>query len=129
MKKLMARLKKESLKKVKFSRGWIFVEYDGKILVNHIIIEKHQEFVGRWDIDLNVVYIDDDLEGLDMEAVAVHETIEKYVSQEYELDPYGESHDIATIKEKEFVQKNKGNWKSHQIKIAHIWRKESKRSH
>ena len=128
-KELLGRLEEEPIKTVKFSRGWIFVEYDGEKIVDHIIIEKHQEYVGRWDIDLNVVYVDDDLEGLDMEAVVVHEVIEKYVSQKYDLDPYKEAHDIATIKEREFLEKKRGNWQSHQLKVAHIWKMESKRSH
>jgi len=129
MKELIGRLEEESIKNVKFRRGWIFFEYDRKKLKNQIVIEKHQEFVGRWDSDINVVYVDDDLVGIDMEAVAVHETIEKYVSQKYDLDPYREAHDIATLKEREFIEENKGNWQSHQLKVAHIWRKESKRSH
>jgi len=129
MKELLGRLEEEPVKNVKFRRGWISLEYDGKKLKNQIVIEKHQKFVGRWDKDINAVYLDDDLEGMDMEAVAVHETIEKYVSQKYDLDPYREAHDIATLKEREFIEKNKGNWHSHQLKVAHIWRKESKISH
>jgi len=129
MKELIRRLEEESFKNVKFRRGWVSLEYDGKKLKNQIVIEKHQKFVGRWDQDINAVYLDDDLEGIDMEAVAVHETIEKYISQKYEFDPYREAHAIATLKEKEFIKENKGNWQSHQLKVAHIWRKESKRSY
>ena len=92
MKKLLKRLKEEPIKGVKFKKNWISLKYNGAKLKNQIVIEKHQKFVGRWDEDINVVYIDDDLEGLDMQAVAVHETIEKYVSQKYDLDPYEEAH-------------------------------------
>ena len=129
MKELLGRLKKEPISSVEFRRGWDSLEYDGKKLKNHIIIEKHQEFVGRWDLDINAVYLDDDLEGLDMEAVAVHETIEKYVSKQYKIDSYKDAHEIATLKEKEFIEKSKGNWQSHQLKVAHIWKKESEISH
>ena len=129
MKELLGRLEEEPIKNVRFTKGWISLEYDGKKLKNQIVIEKHQVFVGRWDLDINIVYLDDDLEGIDMEAVAVHETIEKYVSQNYGLDPYEEAHEIATFKEKEFIEKNKGNWQSHQIIVGKIWKKESKRSH
>ncbi len=123
------RLERKSIKNIKFNKGWIFLEFDGEKLKNKIIVEKHQKFVGRWDMIINAVYVDDDLEGLDMEAVAVHETIEKYVSQKYNLDTYGDAHVIATTKEREFIEKKKGNWKSHQIKISNIWKKESSKSH
>jgi hypothetical protein len=126
MDKILEKLKKEPLKSAKFSRGWIFLEFDNQVIINHVVIERHQRCVGRWDMDLNVVYVDNDLKGIDMEAVAVHESVEKYVSQKYNLNPYKEAHDIATIKEKEFVKKNKGNWKSHQLKVAYIWRNENK---
>ena len=129
MKQLLGRLEEEPVKKVRFSRDWVFIEYDGKVIVNHIIVDKHERCVGRWDMILNVVYVDDDLKGLDMEAVVVHEAIEKYVSQKYNLDPYEEAHEIATAKEREYLEKHKGDWKSHQLKIAHIWKKESRRSH
>ena len=129
MKELLGRLEEESIKNIKFGRGTISLEYDGKKIKNRIIVEKHQKFVGRWDEVLNVVYIDDDLDDLGRKAVALHETIEKNVSQKYDLDPYEEAHDIATMKEREFVEKNKGNWRSHQMKVAYIWKKESKRSH
>ena len=64
-KELLGRLEDESIDKVKFSRGWILLEYDGKKLVNHIIVESHQQFVGRWDVDLNAVYVDNDLKGIE----------------------------------------------------------------
>ncbi|MBL7170342.1 MAG: hypothetical protein ISS48_04960, partial [Candidatus Aenigmarchaeota archaeon] len=60
-KELLGRLEEEPVKKIKFGRGTISLEYDGKKIKNRIIVEKHQKFVGRWDEVLNVVYIDDDL--------------------------------------------------------------------
>jgi len=129
MKELLGRLEEEPISNVKFSKGWISLEYDEKKLKNQIVIERHQKFVGRWDKDINAIYLDDDLEGIDMEAVAVHETIEKYVSQKYDLNPYKEAHDIATIKEREFIESNKKSWQSHQLKVAHVWKKESEISH
>ena len=129
MKEILAQLEDEPVKNVKFKKNWISLNYDGNNIKNQIIVEKHQEFVGRWDVDINIVYVDDDLKGLDMEAIALHETIEKYISQKYDFDPYKESHDIATMKEREYIEKKKGKWKSHQIKVGKIWKNESKKSH
>lgn len=125
---LVERLKKEPVKNVKFTKDFISFEYDGKKIRNIIIIEKHQKFVGRWDKILNVVYLDDDLKGLDLEAVALHESIEKYVSQKYGLKPFEEAHEIATVKEREYMERKKGNWASHQIKAGIIWKKEAAKS-
>jgi len=129
MKELIGRLEDEPIKKVKFTRGTVSLEYDGKKLKNRIVIEEHETFVGRWDIDINAVYVDNDLDELDMQAVAVHETIEKYVSQKYDLDPYKKAHYIATVKEREFLKRHRKDWKSHQIKVGKVWRKEAKRTY
>ena len=129
MKELLGRLEDEPIKNIEFKGGWVSLEYDGKKLKNKIIVEKHQEFVGRWDVYINAVYLDDDLKGIDMEAVAIHETIEKYVSQKYGLNSYKDGHEIATMKEREFIEKKNGSWVSHQTKVANVWKKENKKQY
>ncbi len=129
MEELLGRLEEEPVKNIKFKEGWIHLEYDGTKIKNYIVVEKHQKCIGRWDTQLHAVYVDDDLDEMSRKAIAVHESIEKYVSQKYDLDPYKEAHDIATIKEREFLEENDGDWRSHQIKVGLIWKKESEVSH
>ena len=122
---LIKHLMKEPMKKIKITEDRISLEYDGKKIKNKIITKKHERCVGSWSSTTDEIFVDNDLHGKDRDAVAVHETIEKYVSQTYGLPEDLEAHKIATAKEREFFEKKGGNWRSHQIKVGYVWKREN----
>ena len=125
---LIRTLKKERVKNVKIKNGWISLEYDGEKIRNKIVIKKHEPYVGSWAKTKDEVYIDDDLKNKkDMSAVALHECIEKFVTQKYGLPEDTISHDIANEKEKEYLARIDGPWEKHQRKVDKVWRKEGEK--
>ena len=124
---LIKSLMREKVKNVKIKNGWISLEYDGEKIRNRIIIRKHEGFVGSWAKTKDKIYIDNDLKGKDRDAVAVHETVEKFVSQKYGLDEDTDAHKIATEKEREYLEKVGGNWRSHQMKVTKVWMREGRK--
>lgn len=123
---LIRRLMKEPMRKIKITEDQISLEYDGKKLKNKIITEKHEKYVGSWSPKRDEVFVDNDLHEKNRDAIALHETIEKYVSRSYGLPEGSEAHKIATVKEREFFEKKGGNWRSHQIKVGYVWKRENK---
>ena len=125
---LIRMLKKEKVKRVKIKNGWISLEYDGEKIRNKIVIRKHEGYVGSWARTTDKVYVDDSLkEKKDRDAVALHEAVEKFVTQKYGFPEDAESHDIATIKEREYLEKIGGNWKKHERKVHRVWIMEGKK--
>ena len=121
-------LKREKVKNIQFGKDWVSFEYDGEKIKNKIIIKKHESYVGSWAKTKDKVYIDDDIKGkIDVKAVALHESIEKFASQKYGLRYDVEAHDLADAKEKEFLERVDGTWVEHQRKVDKVWRKEGKK--
>jgi hypothetical protein len=125
VKYLVGILKREKVKNVKFGKDWISLEYDGEKIKDKVVIKKHEGYVGTWAKTNDKVYIDDDLKGkIDVKAVALHEAIEKFISQKYGLRDDREAHGLANFKEKEFLERVDGTWMKHQRKVDKVWRKE-----
>jgi hypothetical protein len=125
---LLRRLKKESVKKLKFKANWISLEFDKKKIKCRIVVKKHEKWIGSWSKKRPIVYVDDDLKGISRKAIALHEAVERYITLTYGFGEDKESHDVALIKEREFLKKMLGNgWRSHQARVAHIFRKERKK--
>jgi len=125
---LIKSLLRERVKNVKIKKDWISLEYDGEKIKNKIVIKKHEYYVGSWAKTKDVIFIDNDLKGKkNKDAVAVHETIEKFVSQKYGLDEDTDAHKVATQKEREYFEKIGGNWRSHQMKVTKVWMREGKK--
>jgi hypothetical protein len=121
-------LKREKVKNIQFGKNWISLEYDSEKIKDKIVIKKHEKHVGNWAKTKDVVYIDDDLKGkIDAKAVALHETIEKFVVQKYGFSDSLEAHDIANVKEREYLERIDGTWLEHQRKVDKAWRKERKK--
>jgi hypothetical protein len=121
-------LKREKIKNIQFGKDWISFEYDGEKIKNKIIIKKHESYVGSWAKTKDKIYIDDDIKRkIDVKAVALHESIEKFASQKYGLRYDVEAHDLADAKEKEFLERVDGTWIEHQRKVDKVWRKEGKK--
>ena len=125
---LIKSLMREKVKNVKIKNGWVSLKYDGEKIKFKIVIKEHEWFVGSWAKTRDKVYIDNDLKGKkNRDAVAVHEAIEKFVTQKYGLDEDTDAHKIATVKEREYLKKIGGNWRSHQMKVTKVWMREGKR--
>jgi len=125
---LIKSLIREKVKNVRIKNGWVSLEYDGEKIRNKIVTKKHEWFVGSWAKTRGKIYIDNDLKGKkDRDAVAVHETIEKFVAQKYGLDEDTSAHKVATEKEREFLEKIGGDWRSHQMKVTKVWMREGKK--
>ena len=124
---LIKKLKEKPIKNLKFKDDFISFEYDDAKIKCRMIVKRHEEWVGSWSKKKPIVYIDDDLRGIERRAVALHEAIERYITLTYGFGEDEESHDIALTKEREFLRKKVGNgWRSHQIKIGLIFKKEQK---
>ena len=125
---LIKSLIREKVKNVEIKNGWISLEYDREKIKYRIVTKKHEYYVGSWAKTRNKVYIDNDLKGKkDRDAVAVHEAVEKFVSQKYGLDEDTDAHKIATEKEREYLKKIGGDWRSHQMKVTKVWMREGKK--
>jgi hypothetical protein len=125
---LIKSLLKEKVKNVKIRRGWISFEYDGEKIRNKIVMRKHEGYVGSWARTKNKVYVDDDVKNKkDVHAIALHESIEKFITQKYGLPEDIESHEIATVKEREFLKKIGGDWRKHERLVEKVWEKEGKK--
>lgn len=125
---LIKSLMREKVKNVRIKKDWISLEYDGEKIKNKIVIKKHEWFVGSWAKTTGKVYIDNDLKGKkDRDAVAVHEAIEKFVAKKYGLDEDTDAHRVATEKEREYLKKIGGNWRSHQMKVHKVWEREGRK--
>jgi len=121
-------LKEEKIKNLRIKDGWISFEYDGERIRDKIVIKKHECFVGNWAKTKDKVYVDDDLKDkVDINAVALHEAVEKFVTQKYGLSEDVESHDIANAKEKEYLKKIGKSWEKHQRVVDKIWRMEGEK--
>ena len=112
-------------KNVKFGKNWVSLEYDGHKIKNKIKVVKHEWGVGDWERSKNVVIIDNDLKReRDIQSVALHESIEKYVAQKYKLKIDDEAHPIAEAVEKRYFRILDGSWKRHQKNVEKVWIKE-----
>ncbi len=124
---LVKSLIREPLRNVKVEKDWISFDYDGAKIRNKIIIKKHEVHVGSWSRKKNEVYIDNDLVGKrDVNAIALHESVEKFVAQKYGLDEDKEAHQVATAKEKMYLERIDGKWKKHEKKVEKVWELEGK---
>lgn len=119
------RLKRLLPTNVKFDDNKISLNYDRTFLSNHVHIRKHEPYVGVWHKYRNDVYIDKDLKvKRDLMAVALHESVEKYVAQKYRFDPNGDAHSIANAVEKNYLERVGGKWNEHQDKVKKVWKEE-----
>lgn len=120
-------LLREKVKNVVITKDWISIEYDEEKIKNRIVTKKHEVHVGSWAKTSGKVYVDDDLKGKNRDSVALHETIEKFLVQKYGLDEDTDAHNLANEKEREYLEKIGGKWRSHQMKVTKVWMREGKK--
>jgi hypothetical protein len=127
-KKLIFSLKLKKVKNLTIGRNWISFEYDDEKIKNKIVIKKHVDEVGDWySKNKNEVYVNRDLGGKNsVRAVALHESIEKFVTKKYGLDIEEESHMIADVVEKRFLECRGFSWRRHQERVCKVWENEQR---
>ena len=126
-KKLFSALKKVRPHTVKVTGKTVELKFGKKSVRFKIVANNARNHVGEWHRKKAIVFVDKHLQGLDKKSIAVHEAVEKIVAQEYKLDVDSQAHEIAVKAEREWLKKNKGNWRSHQMKVYYDWKKHGKK--
>lgn len=108
---------------VRFTGTRISFDYDGK-RVSYAVRKRDTVFVGNWNRQGPEVYYDKLLKGkLEIEALCIHEAIEKYVTETYGLDVDEVSHRIAQAIEKNWYEKQGRDWTPFSGLVTKIWKK------
>ena len=119
-------LLKTPIKDVKFSKNNISLTFFGHRISDKIKI-KLEKHVAEWSRRRKEIFIDKKITSSDkkksFKALCIHELIEKFLVEKFGLDLDKESHLVATKKEKEYLEKIKGNWKSHESMVYWNWHK------
>ncbi len=123
----VARLKKLFPAGVNITRKKIWLSFDGTRAAYRIVSNSARGHVGEWHRGKPVVFVDSHLRGLDWKSIALHEAVEKLVAQKHSLDVDSQAHAVAVAVEKKWLEKQGGNWRSHQMKVYHDWRKHGRK--
>ena len=119
---LVQTLSAKPVSKVDFDGNRISLHYDGKHL-SYRVRKRNTCFVGNWSRSSKEIFYDAHLkEKLEVEAICIHEAIEKYVTEKYSLDVDSQSHRIAQAIEKRWFQTHKKSWKYFDRKVTRIWK-------
>jgi hypothetical protein len=119
-------LMRSPVKQVAFSGNFrkISLTFFGE-RISHRIVIKREKYIGAWsrrrdeiDVDKNV-YSRDHMKSF--KALCVHEAVEKYVADKFGLHENTEAHQVATLKEKQYLRSIRGNWRSHELFVFHVW--------
>ncbi len=116
-------LKRLFPKRVSFRHGRVSLRFDGRRLSYRVKTGRARNHVGEWHRAKPLLLLDAGLKGLDRLAVALHEAIEKYLTQAYGLDVDSQAHPIAESIERRYVRSQHAGWRSHQMRVWWLWRK------
>lgn len=126
-KELVARLLGEPVKNIEFDNNFISFEFDGRKIKDRIVL-KREPHVGEWAKNKDKVFIDEGLRRkTSIEAISLHEAIEKHLHERYGLRTQKEAHQIAEKKERAFLKSKGGNWRSHQLTVYWLWHKKGEK--
>ena len=125
---LVKRLITMSALDVKYDGKYITFRYDRHVIKNKVIAKKHLGWVGHWSRTANTIYYDSDLVNQPKEilCVLIHESVEKYVHDTYNLSDTAEGHHVATMVEHNFARQSGVNWDDYHWRVEFICRKEMK---
>ncbi len=119
-------LLKAPLGDVRFSGRKISLKFFGHRISDSVVIRK-EEHVAEWSRMRKEIFIDKKITSHDRKksfrALCVHEAIEKFLVEHFGLRLDEEAHVVATKKEKEYLKRIKGNWRSHELIIYWDWHK------
>jgi len=103
--------------------------FDDHKICCKVVTKDHEPHIGTWNKDTPTVYVDDDMgklgTDLDVQAIILHEMIERYLSTVYKMPENGEAHRIAEKFEKQYIKKNGGNWEKHEWLVSKVFDKEN----
>lgn len=123
---LMKVLLKSPVTNVKFFKHRVSLTFFGHRISDKFVV-KRVTHVGEWSRRRKEVTIDkkfnDKERKKELRSLTVHEVIERFLVKTYGLNTDNEAHLVALQKEKEFLEKEKGNWRSHQMKVFWDWHK------
>lgn len=127
-KELMKKLFKAPVKNIKFSGKNISFDFCGKKISDKIELKK-EDHVAEWSRRHKKIFIDKKFSKKDLnksfKALCVHEAVEKFLAEKMHLKVDKEAHLIATQKEKSYLNKLKGNWRSHELIVYWDWHNQS----
>jgi len=117
---------RQPIKNLDYKPDRITLTFFGEVLFNEIHILPHEEWVGSFDRTKPIVYIDNDLPKEWRKTVAIHETIEKHLKEQYGLDPNSDGHETAEAIEKRHFLKHHSQkeWDEYNMVVERIHRKE-----
>lgn len=127
--KIAARLMKLDVSYVHVENGEVTCKYDNRRHKNTVRIPKHVLWVGDWRRDKPIVREHPEITKNRKYAIclAVHETIERYVSLRYGLPEVREAHIVANAVEYRLARRLGVNWNNYGLWVEIIFRKESAR--
>ena len=117
-------LLKAPIRDVKFFKNSISLTFFGHRISDKIRI-KLEEHVAECSRKRKEIFIDKKIAFSDkkksFKALCVHELIEKFLTEKFRLKTDEEAHLVATRKEKEYLEKINGNWRSHEQMAYWNW--------
>jgi hypothetical protein len=123
---LMKVFMKSPVTHVRFFRHRISLTYFGHRISDKFIVKKVTH-VGEWSRRRREVTVDKNFNSKErkdeLKSLALHEAVERFLVKTYGLNTDNEAHLVAKEKEKEFLEKEKGNWRSHQMNVFWDWHK------
>ena len=124
---LMKILLKSPVTNIKFARHKISLTFFGHRVSDKFIVKKVNH-VGEWSRRRKEVTVDKSFNikerKKELKSLALHEAVERFLVKTYGLNTDNEAHLVAKQKEKEFLEREKGNWRSHQMNVFWDWHKQ-----
>lgn len=123
-KALIKALLRAPVTRIRFKGQSISFNFMGRNATDKIVL-KREEHVAEWSRRRKQIFIDRNIGGFGREnsfrALCVHEAVEKFVAEHYSLKVDDEAHVVATQKERKFLEKHGGNWRSHELIVYWDW--------
>jgi len=122
--KLIQKLLNAPVSNVRFSKNRVSLDFRDRRISDAILI-KREKHVAEWSRRRKQVYVDRGILRGDrvksFRALCVHEAVEKFLCEKLGLNLDKEAHVVATRKEREYLEKIGGNWRSHQLIVYWDW--------
>ncbi|MFH1056940.1 MAG: hypothetical protein V1717_04055 [Candidatus Micrarchaeota archaeon] len=121
---LLRKLLDAPVSNVCFSKNRVYLDFLGYRVSDSVVI-KREKYVADWSRRRKQVFVDREILGRDREksfrALCVHEAVEKFLCEKFGLNADNEAHVVATRKEREYLKKIGGNWRSHELIVYWDW--------
>lgn len=112
-------LLQKNVDSAKFDGQYVMVNFSTIPLRNRVEIVPHYKYSEGWSKDKDLVFVDSEnlkyLTPKELLALLIHESIEKFVCQKYDLNKDFEGHIVAKIIEYKWARKNDIDWLSYDL--------------